>query len=245
MRGADALLAALDDGQRRAAQHAHGPVAVIAGAGTGKTRVLVARVAWLIATGPRATRADLRPELHERLGARDRRAPRARTRPGGRRPDHGRHQPPPGQWPAARLCRPFRRALGATRSGTSTRRDAPSPRRSQSMERGQRLRPWSSALARDGAQRLRSPWQAAVSEARGPTRRRMGRPARLRASQARVGRSRLRRPSALRRRGAGIRPRPAGLARPALAACAARRGPGHQRTRSIGSSRCWPPSTAT
>ena len=51
MRGADALLAGLDDRQRRAAQHAHGPLAVIAGAGTGKTRVLVARVAWLIATG--------------------------------------------------------------------------------------------------------------------------------------------------------------------------------------------------
>ena len=51
MRGADALLAGLDDHQRRAAQHAHGPLAVVAGAGTGKTRVLVARVAWLIAAG--------------------------------------------------------------------------------------------------------------------------------------------------------------------------------------------------
>ena len=51
MRGADALLAGLDERQRRAAQHRHGPLAVIAGAGTGKTRVLVARVAWLISCG--------------------------------------------------------------------------------------------------------------------------------------------------------------------------------------------------
>ena len=51
MASADLSLASLDDRQRVAAQHAHGPVAVIAGAGTGKTRVLVARVAWLIAAG--------------------------------------------------------------------------------------------------------------------------------------------------------------------------------------------------
>jgi DNA helicase-2/ATP-dependent DNA helicase PcrA len=44
-------LASLDEHQRRAATHAEGPIAVIAGAGTGKTRVLVARVAWLISSG--------------------------------------------------------------------------------------------------------------------------------------------------------------------------------------------------
>ena len=51
MPGADALLAGLDDQQRLAVQRGPGPLAVIAGAGTGKTRVLVARVAWLIAAG--------------------------------------------------------------------------------------------------------------------------------------------------------------------------------------------------
>ena len=51
MASADLPLASLDDRQRAAAEHAHGPLAVIAGAGTGKTRVLVARVAWLIAEG--------------------------------------------------------------------------------------------------------------------------------------------------------------------------------------------------
>ncbi|MEN3281376.1 MAG: ATP-dependent helicase UvrD/PcrA [Solirubrobacteraceae bacterium] len=51
MASADIALSSLDDRQRRAVQHAQGPIAVIAGAGTGKTRVLVARVAWLIARG--------------------------------------------------------------------------------------------------------------------------------------------------------------------------------------------------
>jgi DNA helicase-2/ATP-dependent DNA helicase PcrA len=51
MASADGLLAALDDRQRTAVHHVRGPMAVIAGAGTGKTRVLVARVAWLIASG--------------------------------------------------------------------------------------------------------------------------------------------------------------------------------------------------
>jgi ATP-dependent DNA helicase UvrD/PcrA len=50
MASADPALASLDDRQRSAARHARGPMAVIAGAGTGKTRVLVARVAWLIAS---------------------------------------------------------------------------------------------------------------------------------------------------------------------------------------------------
>jgi ATP-dependent DNA helicase UvrD/PcrA len=51
MASTDLSLASLDARQRSAAQHARGPMAVIAGAGTGKTRVLVARVAWLIASG--------------------------------------------------------------------------------------------------------------------------------------------------------------------------------------------------
>jgi DNA helicase II / ATP-dependent DNA helicase PcrA len=51
VRGADALLDALDPDQHWAATHPGGPLAVIAGAGTGKTRVLVARIAWLIAAG--------------------------------------------------------------------------------------------------------------------------------------------------------------------------------------------------
>src|SRR5262249_27498117 len=37
--------------QRQAIEHAHGPMLVLAGAGTGKTTVLVERIAWLIEQG--------------------------------------------------------------------------------------------------------------------------------------------------------------------------------------------------
>jgi len=37
--------------QKQAIEHAHGPMLVLAGAGTGKTTVLVERIAWLIEQG--------------------------------------------------------------------------------------------------------------------------------------------------------------------------------------------------
>ena len=50
MAAADRLLATLNAEQRAAVVDADGPLRVIAGPGTGKTRVRVARVAWLIAS---------------------------------------------------------------------------------------------------------------------------------------------------------------------------------------------------
>ena len=45
------VLDGLNDEQRQAAAHPSGPLLVLAGAGTGKTRTLVARAAWLCEQG--------------------------------------------------------------------------------------------------------------------------------------------------------------------------------------------------
>jgi DNA helicase-2/ATP-dependent DNA helicase PcrA len=50
------ILEGLNDSQRQAATHGPGPLLVLAGAGTGKTRTLVARAAWLKASGTAASR---------------------------------------------------------------------------------------------------------------------------------------------------------------------------------------------
>jgi len=50
------VLEGLNENQRRAATHPSGPLLVLAGAGTGKTRTLVARAAWLRAQGVPAPR---------------------------------------------------------------------------------------------------------------------------------------------------------------------------------------------
>jgi len=55
--GAEApSLVGLNDEQRAAATHAGGPLLILAGAGTGKTRTLVARAAWLREQGTQASR---------------------------------------------------------------------------------------------------------------------------------------------------------------------------------------------
>jgi DNA helicase-2/ATP-dependent DNA helicase PcrA len=74
---AEAIFAGLNDEQRAAVEATHGPVCILAGAGTGKTTTITRRIAWQVASGAFAP-ADLvavtftdkaAGELRARLGA--------------------------------------------------------------------------------------------------------------------------------------------------------------------------------
>ena len=91
------LSAELNPEQAAAATHGDGPLLIIAGAGTGKTRTLVYRVAHLIDRGVAPERILLltftRRAAHEMLGRAERLVGSAsRPRPGR---DVPRHRPPP------------------------------------------------------------------------------------------------------------------------------------------------------
>ncbi len=83
----DALLTDLDAAQREAVTNVRGPLCILAGAGTGKTRVITRRVAYALATGVVAPRDVLvvtftdkaATEMRERLGAVGRRGVAAST----------------------------------------------------------------------------------------------------------------------------------------------------------------------
>src|ERR1700738_11776 len=116
---ASALLESLDDEQREAVLAPRGPLCVLAGAGTGKTRTITCRIAHLVAAGHIAPGQVLAVTFTQRAAGVGWRRPRARGRRRRRGPGWGAggavpRPPPPSASVLLAACR-RRDLLGTAR----------------------------------------------------------------------------------------------------------------------------------